>query len=76
MLLKISKKKSNILNYIFCQLKFVVCFAPLSREVKRDIILDHGSTADSVKPKRGSGDTPTGRVCLCEVQHVSVVGAQ
>ena len=26
-----------------------------------------GLAADSVESKRGSGDTPTRRVCLCEV---------
>ena len=42
------------MNYIFCYLEFVVCFAPLSHKIT---------------------DTPTRRVCLCEVPHGSVVGA-
>ena len=70
-----SKKKGNILNYVFSHFEFVICFAPLSLEVERNIILDLGSTVDSVESKRGSGGTLTRRVCLCEVPHGSVVGA-
>ena len=36
---------------------------------------DLGSTADSVKLKRGSGDTPTRRAWLCVLPHGSVIGA-
>ena len=67
--------KGNIINYIFCHFQFAVYFAPLSHEVERNIILDLGSTADSVKLKRGNGDTLTRRVCLCEVSHWSEVEA-
>ena len=63
----------NIFNYIFRRFESFVCFAPLSHEVERNIILDIGSTADSVESKRGSGDTLTRRVCFCEVPHGPVV---
>ena len=58
---KYLKNKLNILNYIFCHFEFVVCFALLLYEVERNIVLDLGSTADSVKSKRERGghtDTP------------------
>ena len=60
---------------MFCDFEFVVCLAPLKHEVERNIILDLGSTVDSVKSKRGSRDTPTFRFCLSEFPHGSVVGA-
>ena len=66
---------ANILNYIFGQFEYFVCFAPLSYEVERKIILDLCSTAGIVKSKRGSGDIPTRRVCLSDRPHGSVVGA-
>ena len=55
--------------------EFVVCFATLSHEVERNIILDLSSTAASMKSKLESGDTPIRRVWLCEDPHGSVVGA-
>ena len=64
-----------MLNYVFCHFEFVVCFAPLSHEVGRNIIVGLGLAADSVESKRGSGDTPTRRVCLCEGLYGSVMGA-
>ena len=72
---KYQEKKANILNYIICHFEFVVCFAPLLHKVERNIILDLGSTANSMKSKRESGNTPTRRVWLCEDPHESVVGA-
>ena len=42
--INIGKNKSNILNYIFCHFKFFVCFAPLSHEFERNIILDFKMT--------------------------------
>ena len=62
-------------NYIFYHFEFVVCFAPLSHEVERNIILNLSTTAASMKSKLESGDTPTRRVFLCEDPHSSVVGA-
>ena len=72
---KYQKNKANILNYIFYHFEFVVCFATVSHEVERDIILDLSSTAASMKSKLESGDTSTRRVWLCEDPHSSVVGA-
>ena len=68
--------KCRYFNNIFCHFEFVVCFAPFLHQDERNIILELGSTAYSVKWKRGSGDTPTRRVQLCEVSHGSVVGAE
>ena len=67
--------KAYIFNDIFGDFKFIVCFAPLWHEVDRNIILDLGSTDESVKSKRGSGDIPTRRAWLCVHPHRSVVGA-
>ena len=72
---KYQRTKGNILNDIFGDFKFVVCFAPLWHEVDRNIIFDLGSTDESVKSKRRSGDTPTRRAWLCALPHGSVVGA-
>ena len=72
---KYQKEKANISNYIFHHFEFVVCFAPLSHEVERNIILELSSTAASMKLKLESGDTPTRRVWLCKDPHSSVVGA-
>ena len=74
-LLKYQKNKANILNYIFYHFEFVVCFAPLSHEVERNIIFDLSSTASSMKSKLERGNTPIRRVWLCEDPHSSVVGA-
>ena len=54
----------------------VVCFAPLLHEVNRNIILDHGSTADSVKSEPRSRDSRTSRIWLRKDPHRSVVGAE
>ena len=55
------------------KIKRVWPYAKITKIIK--IILDLDSTADSLKSKRGSGDTPTHHVWLCKDPHGSVVEA-
>ena len=47
---------------------------PLIFTQRRNKFLDFGSTTDSVKLKRSSGETPSLRAWLCVLPHGSVVG--
>ena len=75
MCFKISKKKCSCFYNIFCHFEYVFCFTRLLHKVKRNIILDLGSTVESVKLKRSSGDTPTRYAWLRMLRHGSVVRA-
>ena len=65
----------NFLHVIFRNFEFSFCFAPPLHGVEENTISDFDLTTDSVKSKRGSGDTPTWRAWLRVLPHGNVVGA-
>ena len=68
-IIDIFSKNIDMYRYVFLRI------FPITTTRHVIYYFDLGSIADSVKSKRGSGDTPTRRAWLCMLPHWSVVGA-